>query len=238
MQMQMTERDKKLIVFLGVFVIVVVIGYWGIFPILKQMTKINEDMQSAQITREENEMKVAQLPMLEKEREELEESISLARKEFFPMMTSDEVDKYLTGLILDHGLEAIDLTIVMPGQEASLLPYQYAVLPEDTIEAVEMTEEKEDAEELSGSSEEDSMAPHLTDQPSTGVFAIDISMRVGGKKDALQQLIDEFSTQNNIYLKGYSWDISKSVQIQDDGTFSLVDNQTVMIDLSLFMCEE
>ena len=40
MKTQMTERDKKLLVGMFIFVIIVAIGYWGIIPQIKAYNKL------------------------------------------------------------------------------------------------------------------------------------------------------------------------------------------------------
>ena len=45
MQMTMTEKDKKLIVFLSIFVIIVAMGWWGIRPALKAAKETKEEIE-------------------------------------------------------------------------------------------------------------------------------------------------------------------------------------------------
>ena len=35
MKLEMTQKDKNLLIMLSIFVIVVCIGYWGIYPVVK-----------------------------------------------------------------------------------------------------------------------------------------------------------------------------------------------------------
>ena len=46
MKFEMTERDKKLLIFLSVFLIVVCIGYWGLYPIVKDIKKTDKKIQT------------------------------------------------------------------------------------------------------------------------------------------------------------------------------------------------
>ena len=75
MQKQITEHDKKLIVFLLVFVIVVGAGYWGVFPIVKEIMATDEKIEEAKDERFEYEVKVGERAMRIWEDELLEEEI-------------------------------------------------------------------------------------------------------------------------------------------------------------------
>ena len=44
MKFEITERDKKLLVMLSIFVIVVCIGYWGIYPVMKEKKKLGKEI--------------------------------------------------------------------------------------------------------------------------------------------------------------------------------------------------
>ena len=92
MQLNMTQRDKKLLVMLSIFVIVVCIGYWGIYPVIKDIADINKDMQKQQDLQSVNELKLAQVPMMEADNESWEAEIQTAREQFFPTMSSAEID--------------------------------------------------------------------------------------------------------------------------------------------------
>ena len=104
MKFEMTERDKKLLIFLSVFVIVVCIGYWGVYPVIKDINSIKEKTQAEKDLKEMNEMKVAQLPMIEAENEKMNDEITTARNGYYEIMTSNEIDKHFTNLVLTSGL--------------------------------------------------------------------------------------------------------------------------------------
>ena len=244
MQMQMTERDKKLIVFLAIFVIVVAGGYWGVYPLISKTISVGEQIQEEQILQQENEMKVAQLPMLNAENEEIEEEIAAARKDFYPEMTSDQVDKYMTELILDHNLYAYDLTISMPTEEASLDPYTYSQKAQEKDEEEEETSTSSQSQESGSTGGLDAATESGTDwdiseEIPTGIYAIGVSIRVGGERANLQKLIDEFSAENQkIHLQGYTWENQRSLQFSEDGSYEVGIEQTVTINLNLYMCED
>lgn len=126
MKTELTQRDKKLLVFLGIFVIVVCIGYWGIKPAIQKIVKYSEDIEIEQNKKDLDDMKVASLPMMESENKYYEEEILNSRSNFYPMMTSDEIDKMFTGMVLEYNLNAYDMNIDMPTEECHLDAYKYS----------------------------------------------------------------------------------------------------------------
>ena len=58
MQTTLTERDKKLLIFLSLFVIVVGIGYWGLRPIYKNIKETDEAIIDAQDLKTSNQLKI------------------------------------------------------------------------------------------------------------------------------------------------------------------------------------
>ena len=149
MQTTLTERDKKLLIFLSLFVIVVGIGYWGLRPIYKAINETNEAIVEAEDLKAQNEMKVMQLPIYEKDNEELEESIVTARQSFYPIMTADELDKMFTTMVLDYNLYSYFLRINIDDEELQSAPYQYSK------KALGIDEEEEEGIDEDSDEEED-----------------------------------------------------------------------------------
>ena len=83
MQMQMTEKDKKLISGLAVFVILVAGGYWGVLPMVKNIIAYNGQIKDAQARQEMNEIKIAQVSLLETDNEKVEELLPSKRTREF-----------------------------------------------------------------------------------------------------------------------------------------------------------
>ena len=72
MQMQMTEKDKKLIVFLAIFVILVAGGYWGIYPVVSNISSVQEQIEDEKALQDMNMVKIAQAPLLVADNEQVE----------------------------------------------------------------------------------------------------------------------------------------------------------------------
>ena len=65
-----SKRDQLILFLLGIFLIVVVIGYWGVRPQFRKMASIQNEIEEEEETKRENTMKISQLPMLEAECED------------------------------------------------------------------------------------------------------------------------------------------------------------------------
>lgn len=259
LEMQMAERDKKLLIFLAIFVIVVGIGYWGIIPQIKNIMSIGEQKEEAEYQQMIGDMKLVELPMLEIENEELEKDILDARNHFYKMMTSDEIDKYMTGMVLGYNLYSYSLSISMPEEEASLSAYMYSakyeidrVVEEERIAELEMEQKEEARSESKGvgsSAERDQLAEiELMNAPAveydgnglTGIYAASVEMQLGGAREDLQKLIDDLSvSKEKIWLKNYSWSYIREVGYSEEtGQYEEIERPVLNISANLYMCEE
>lgn len=226
MKMEITERDKKLLIGLAIFVIVVCFGYWGIYPQIKAMNQIKIDTEKQKELQFVNETKLSMLPMLEVENKKSEEEILTARKEFYKMMTSDEVDKMVTGMALGYNLYAYDLDIHMPDKEADLEPYKFSE------KAIQQAMEEEESFEVEN-------ADAYEDEVTTGIYSVAVTMRLGGEKADLDRMIYDLSvTSKKIHLCSYSFSDSTDLVLTANNTYEYVTRKTLQIKLEIFMCEE
>ena len=238
MQMQMTEKDKKLIVFLAIFVILVAGGYWGIYPVISNIFSVQEQIEDEQVLMDENVLKVAQAPLYSADNEQIEADMATLKESFFPVMSSAQVDKYMTGLILDYQLYAYDLSINMPQEEAKNEPYQFsekALISEAEEYSDTQVDTVEDAEK------EDSMSemPVYDEDVATGIYEVGVTIRVGGDKANIQRMIDDLSlAEQKLHLISYNWDEENSISFAEDGTYEVSTDCTVTMSMNLYMCEE
>lgn len=246
MKMEMTARDKKLLIMLSIFVIVVCIGYWGIIPIIKDMKQIKEDIVVEEEKRDLNEMKLIQLPMLQMDNEELEENIVKAKEDYFPVMTSDEIDKYFTTMALDYNLYAYSLDISMPNEQANRQAYQFSEkYQEDQNVAASAidTSLEESSSVTSDLDQVDSTAAlfteDTTDSSQTGIYEAAVRMKLGGDEKDLRKLINDLSdTNEKLLLTAYSWDSNREIITDEENSLAVSITKTLNVSISFFMCEE
>lgn len=237
----MTQRDKKLLTYLGLFVVIVCFGYWGVRPLVKGINETNEAIIEAEEEKTINSMKTAQLPIYEKENEQLEKDIIEARKNFYPMMNADEVDKMFTGMALDYNLYAYDLLIEMPDEEVVSLPYQYSVknTEESSYEKEEAGIESTDVESIEKYANGEYEQEEEEYETSTGIYVATVSMKLGGNSEDIVRLIDDLSANNvNMLVRSYQWENSSKIVSNEVGDYEFVEGMYLNIKIDLYMYKE
>ena len=250
MKFEMTERDKKLLIFLSVFVIVVCIGYWGVYPVIKDMKSIDKKIQTEKDLKEMNEMKVSQLPMIEAENERMNEEIVEARNGYYEIMTSNEIDKHFTNLVLTSGLYAYDLNISISKEPTALEPYQYSQKAMGITDA-EIFDDYADetAEDYLNSSDEDEDEDLFEDEESflaTGIYTASITMKIGGDEEKLIAFLDSLcNTDKKLRVVSYSFSEERNIDYseydengEEVGGYDIKTNTILDISFEIYMCEE
>lgn len=244
MQLQMTERDKRLIVLLAVFIILVAGGYWGIYPAVTGIIATNEKIAEARELQVQNDFKIAQLPLISIDNERKKEELKSLKEEYFPMMTSAQVDRYFTELVLSYGLNSYDLEIQMPEGEAAVEPYQYSQKARGGGASGEMEMQMNEVEQVMAEAEgEDPSDPSAAfidvSEVSTGIHEVAVSMRVGGDEKKIQKLIDDLSvTDQKLHLRSFSWGKEDAMDFGLPGTFEMKEEKNLTMNINLYMCEE
>ena len=239
MKIELTERDKKLLTFMGVFVIVVLIGYYLVIPQLKKATEYNDEIAEQELLQDVYSQKVANLPIVEMNNLELENLIEGAKDNYYPMMESEEIDKLVTNTVIEkYGLKAYDLSI---GEKApaSLGAYIYS---EKTLTGKSDARERalnaaapiisDDGMMLFGEVSE-------SDTGSTGIYMVSVQMRLAGDMDNITRLLDDLAlSEKKLRLVNYSVSSENIVIPHDDGTEEIISNESLSISVELYMCQD
>ena len=241
MKTNMTESDKRLLTGMLLFVIIVAIGYWGILPQVKRYRKLESKIEKEEDEKKLNQMKIANLGLIEMQAEEYEQKISERKDEFYQIMKSSEIDKMMTEMATDSDLDIYELNFTMPSSPTERMAYQYSALYQrqqelkaeyeanedeemDTMASTKKSDDmdvdgKEDGEggkNDSSKAEGTSSAAKLMEemmgdeeggyQPNTDIYAIPVTMTVGGELEDLDEFIDNIiAMDKRILLVGYSW---------------------------------
>lgn len=247
MQMGMTQRDKKLLMYLGLVVVIVCFGYWGVRPLVKGIIETDEEIIMAESDKEINMMKSIELPIYRADNNTLEEDIVTARSNFYPMMSADQIDKMVTGKVLEYNLYAYDLSISIPEEEVESEPYIYSEAynnkQDDMVEefegATNTVEEIDQIDEYATGGSDAQNVQLENYETATGIYVARIDMRVGGDAQTLQMLIDDLSTSTEKQLvRAYSWEDNSSIVVNDSGDYEYVSERCLNITLDIYMCEE
>lgn len=239
MKLEMTDRDKKLLIGLAIGVIIVCFGYWGIFPIIMDMQDIDDDIMVQSDLEQLNSMKIAQLVGLEMDNQTYEEEILEARANFYKMMTSDQIDKEFTEKALEHNLLIYDMTITMPMAPAELLPYQYS------RKALYGDEEDIEGDEVWGEasndivSSDDILFSDMEEENNTGVYCAAVSLMLSGSSNDLQDLMEELVKEGiKIRMCSFSYERSREVVAGGNNAYDVIYDNKLSVMLEIYMCEE
>ena len=260
MQTKMTERDKKLLFALVIIVIVFVIGYLGIYPLVKSVREINKEIEEQEALQSENEIKLTNLTIIKVDNEKMEEDIIEKRKDFYPVMAASDIDKLLTGKALSYNLYSYDLDIDVNNTVVSLVPYQYSDSgenddtdaseddQEDAVDAVDYLDNtyssgSNSSGSSSGGSTDTGDASSAsdgttTDMSAVGIYVAYVNMRLGGNRADLEKFLDDMvASGEKVRVVSYSWTEGRQLDYNNDGTYNLVTEKVLDISLELYMSD-
>ncbi|MBQ6231611.1 MAG: hypothetical protein IJJ74_10920 [Eubacterium sp.] len=224
MKTQMTERDKKLLVGMFIFVIIVAIGYWGIIPQIKAYNKLGTKIDKEEVTKNINEQKVSNLIFVESMCEEYEETMADNKAKFYDMMTEAEIDFLLTTKAVSRNLEAYSLSIEIPSSPSDRKAYIYSQLYQDQLEWDSQREllymgTDEDEEDLLGTGDDKSSNKETTEDETvdiwgntdmvgenTDIYVAKVSISLGGDEAQLKAYLDDImASEKKILITSFSW---------------------------------
>ena len=217
-----------------------------------------------------------------------EEKIAERKDEFYPVMTSSEVDRMMTQMAVGHNLNVYDLSFNMPTSPTARLAYQNSSLYAWQLEAManyseddessasdemdslldEGDDEKDEDKQTTTSdkTEEDIMSDVMGGeeggyQPNTDIYAVPVTITVGGDVYDLEQFIAEINNlDKRALLLGYSWGEFREVVRRDadgniissesstssegvstdelsDANLEVVTRKSLTVRLEIYMCD-
>ena len=158
MKTNMTERDKKLLVFMFMIVIIVGIGYWGVIPQIKAANSYSSKAEDEEAEKKINQLKIVNAASIEMQADDYRKDIAERKNEFYQIMTNSEIDRMMTEMAEDEGLEIYDLTFSMPKSPSSRLAYENSELYQKQIIQMKEFMNEEDDEEEDDEEEDEAMA--------------------------------------------------------------------------------
>lgn len=176
MTLKLTERDKKLLVFLAVFVLLVGGGLGLIYPLLTKGQDLQDQLVNAQMEQMEKKQKVDSLSAIKEGKKAVETEVAKIQQEFYEITPSMKIDKMFTNMALSHGAQVKDLDISMPASGEN------AALPDYGTVLEQRASESEDAQ----------AAPENTEDTGfPGVYTANAEITLIGSRASLQAMLDE-----------------------------------------------
>lgn len=201
MTLKVTERDKKILLVLAVFLIVLGLIAGVLMPLMENTQKLGEEIAEAEVEKQEKEMKVAALPGMRSRMEKAEEELSAMQERYYPVMKSVEIDRMMTNTAVNCGIQVLDMDIKMPDFTSYTTLLNYG----DIVYGVE----QENSENT----------------PFDGMYKASLTMNMTGSRENLQSMLDvtvsqeprqrvtDFSWQKNQKEGSSEYTLSMSVDI-------------------------
>lgn len=243
LEMKFTERDKKLIVFLSLFLLIVGIGYFVVRPLYEKVGQLQAQADELELQVEQTQNYLVRLPQLRKVNEELQGQKRDELQIFYPYMESQELDKMITGLTLHESLGAKNLTITIPDEPYVITPYFLSVPQPDEEGQLSESEQAYEAEtsgDAAGQTDE-AQTPDAqagTDGSEQVLYVATLAVDATGTHEQLQAYIDLLSDDGEypaIQVNSYTWNRENTVGTDELGAFMMQSGEALHIELSVYM---
>ena len=268
MKTNMTERDKKLLVFMFMVVIIVGIGYWGVIPQIKAANSYTSKAEDEEAEKKINQLKIVNAAGIEMQADEYRNDIAERKNEFYQIMSNSEIDRMMTEMAEGEDLEIYDLTFSMPENPSPRLAYENSDLYMQQVRQMEEFMKEEDEGEDEAMAAVNSGNPAATTdkkstkgkkkiqttaevndeimgaedgyQMNTDIYAVPVSMTVGGNISDLNSFLNKIiHADKRILLVSYTWgDYREILEYDDEGNYIGRSSTTDTTDTSGVTAEE
>lgn len=148
LKLDLKPGDVRLLKLLTSVLMIVAALNFLILPGLNHHEDLVEQREEEQLKKEEMEDAIAAVPVLKEEIEAQKQQLQDLSKDYYALMENREVDTLVTGLVLDHGMFPVSLSI---GETTPGIPAPYGNVQEQTAASADMTDDTS----LDDTSEED-----------------------------------------------------------------------------------
>lgn len=173
---EITERDKKLLLFLAVFLVVVGYYWFIIKPMTEEISALDTQIINAEALEKQNRHSISKIDEYKELLTEAKSELGKKSERFFPIMRSKDVDAFLTTRALDAGFEKSELrelNIRMSEGFIGIPEYQ--------------AEERNKVEELKG------------------LYCATVSFTLHGEREELNAFVDELMELDGLRVTGIAW---------------------------------
>ena len=240
MTMKMTERDKKLLIFLCTALLLFLFGWVIIKPLMEKGLDIKEKTAEQEQLRSENEMKIERLAVLQTTVKTNEEKLEVLKEFFYPMMTSQEIDKIFTGAAMEKGLDVTRLHIDLVNEAQQVEPYVFSLQAQMQRMAESASQTQSASSSVDEIAEAELDGTSAVQTGSAGPFYIrqaNVSLEVTGTRASLQALLDSISNEYQaVLMQSVQWTSEQSrSQGESMQAESGADLATLSLSMLLFM---
>lgn len=233
MDLTLTKRDKTLLEILSVVLSVVLFMSLLILPQWNKYTDGKVKLEEVQQKQQDMTTVIASESAAQERIKKGQEEFNVVTADFYPMMESHAIERMITRLALDNGLEARDFDISSKPSASTLEPYFASML------AVEMglgTEDAEGSAQAEPSDAESSGNGDTDAGEQKVIYSSMVKATVLGQRDNIKAMID--SLYNNFpAIRITSYSIS-SESAMNAVTGTQTDLSTLSLELEVYMCQK
>ncbi|MGI6058719.1 MAG: hypothetical protein ACOYBI_04680 [Blautia sp.] len=182
MTLKVTERDKKILIVLGIVLVILGLTVGILMPLAEDTQELSEKITEAEIEKQEKEMKVVSLPGIRTREEQSQKDLAAMQDKYYPVMKSVEIDRMMTNTAVNCGIQVTNMDIKMPDFTA------YTTLPNysDLVYGTEQENSENTAFD--------------------GMYTASLTMNMTGSRENLQAMLDVTISQNpRQRVTDFSW---------------------------------
>lgn len=230
MNITITESDKKLLSFLAAFLLAAAFVFLIFRPLSAKCEQLETELVQARAQEADRNEKAALADGMTQKEEETTAHMQQVLARFYPVLQSQDAERMVTTLLLNHDLSVQSLTVVMPERSAELNWYQYA---KDAASYAEPAEEEE--------------------QAAFSLYVAKVTCVAEGSKENLWSLIDDISAgYPAISISGTEWSSTERIVTENTAYVTGEDVQEhsdtaepvtkttdrLTISLEIYMCNQ
>lgn len=126
MNMTITESDKRLLSFLVAVLLLLLLAFLVLRPLADKNSDLKRQITAAKDQEVVMDLGAALAEDAEKVEEETGEQLEETLKRYYQNLQSQDAEKMVTTLLLNHRMQIKNLTVTMPDTKSDLKWYQYS----------------------------------------------------------------------------------------------------------------
>ncbi len=126
MNMTITESDKRLLSFLTAVLLLLLLAFLVLRPLADKNSDLKRQITAAKDQEVVMDLGAALAGDAEKVEEETGEQLEETLKRYYQNLQSQDAEKMVTTLLLNHRMQIKNLTVTMPDTKSDLKWYQYS----------------------------------------------------------------------------------------------------------------
>ena len=126
MNMTITESDKRLLSFLTAVLLLLLLAFLVLRPLADKNSDLKRQITTAKDQEVVMDLGAALAEDAEKVEEETGEQLEETLKRYYQNLQSQDAEKMVTTLLLNHRMQIKNLTVTMPDTKSDLKWYQYS----------------------------------------------------------------------------------------------------------------